>query len=176
MGESTIQTIEEPDTDASCVIDDIAKPEMIKNEMKEPQPESEPEPEKVFEPFGTFGKVSGLIFSKQYCTLKPDAFWKRSKKKVNPEERETILKSESYQPGPKPDTQSSSTFTTKASLKEMPSNQGSVDFVPRNQVQQMVSVLASAKCSHSKPSKKRKEKEDKKAYHEVRNKLAYETT
>merc|ERR1712129_175332 len=63
--ESTIQTIEEPDTDASCVIDDIAKPEMIKNEMKEPQPESEPEPEKVFEPFstvnnfetfGTFGK------------------------------------------------------------------------------------------------------------------------
>jgi len=188
--ESTIQTIEEPDTDASCVIDDIAKPEMIKNEMKEPQPESEPEPEKVFEPFstvnnfetfGTFGKVSGLIFSKQYCTLKPDAFWKRSKKKVNPEERETILKSESYQPGPKPDTQSSSTFTTKASLKEMPSNQGSsqtfpVDFVPRNQVQQMVSVLASAKCSHSKSSKKRKEKEDKKAYHEVRNKLAYETT
>ena len=186
--ESTIQTIEEPETDASCVMDDIAKPEIVKDEMKEPEPE--PEPEKVYEPFstvnnfetfGTFGKVSGLIFSKQYCTLKPDAFWKRSKKKVNQEERETVMKSETYQPGPKPDTPSSSTFTTKASLKEMPSNQGSsqtfpVDFVPRNQVQQMVSVLASAKCSHSKSSKRRKEKEDKKAYHEVRNKLAYETT
>jgi histone-lysine N-methyltransferase ASH1L len=181
--ESTIQTID-PDTDASCVMDDIAKPEIIKNEMKEPEPEKVYEPFSTvnnFETFGTFGKVSGLIFSKQYCTLKPDAFWKRSKKKVSTEERETVLKSETYQPGPKPDTQSSSTFTTKASLKEMPSNQGSsqtfpVDFVPRNQVQQMVSVLASAKCSHSKSSKKRKEKEDKKAYHEVRNKLAYETT
>merc|ERR1711915_587227 len=182
---SNIQTLEH-DTDASCIIDDATKPELIKDEMKDPEPETP----KVFEPFstvnnfetfGTFGKVSGLIFSKQYCTLKPDAFWKRSKKRINADENETVLKSEIHLSGLKPDTQSSSTFTTKASLKEMPSNQCSsqtfpVDFVPRNQVQQMVSVLASAKCSHSKSSKKRKEKEDKKAYQEVRSKLVYETT
>merc|ERR1712098_361739 len=48
--------------------------------------------------------------------------------------------------------------------------------VPKNQVQQMVSALASAKCFHSKPIKKKREKDEKKDYEsEMRSKTSYET-
>ena len=107
----------------------------------------------VYQQFSTkvsthFGKTGGLIFAKKYCTLKPDAFWKDSSSKVEEAKTEVEYKQEQH---------SGDRIATKASLKEMPN-------VARNQVQQMLSVLAAASKPPTKTTKKKKVKEEKKAF------------
>ena len=98
----------------------------------------------VFELFGTsnnfadIGSTPGLIFSKKFCSLKPDTFWKEGGLKLI---EEPTLKSEQLSSSSSQQQQQESkgsTFTTKASVKEMPSNGSSQSFppafVPKNQV------------------------------------------
>ena len=95
----------------------------------------------VFELFGTsnnfaaIGSTPGLIFSKSYCSLNPDTFWKKDKQNHIKVAEEPTLKSE---PTSQQHESKGSTFTTKASVKEMPSNGSSQSFppalVPKNQV------------------------------------------
>ena len=143
---------------SSCVEDTVPK-----REKKQNSEEQKPVP-LVYQQFSTkvsnnFGKTSGLIFSKKYCTLRPDAFWKKSKRHLSIDEGFRELSEV------KQETLSSSVVATKASLKEMPN-------VPRNQVQQMINVLASSTRIHSSKSAKSKKKEERQDF---RNELAYET-
>ena len=98
----------------------------------------------VFEQFGTsnnfaeIGAKPGLIFSTNFCSLIPDEFWKKDK--LNPLKlaEDQILKSEPVPSQQQEGIKESTKFTTKASVKEMPSNGSSQSFpaafVPRNQV------------------------------------------
>ena len=116
----------------------------------------------VFELFGTsnnfadIGSPPGLIFSKKFCSLKPDTFWKEDcgqggMKLVE----EPALKTEPLSGSSQQQQESKgSTFTTKASLKEMPSNGSSQSFppafVPKNQVSwiaQQNSILVASSTS-----------------------------
>ena len=109
----------------------------------------------VYQQFSTkqtnhFGKCGGLIFSKKFCTRRTDTFWINSVPKIASaeESRQDDVKQELLT-GP-------GSIATKASLKEMPNN-------PRNQVQQMLSVLAAATKAPTKTTKiKKKVKEEKK--------------
>ena len=106
-----------------------------------PKGEKKPTTQQVFRQFSTkvnqnFGKTSDLIFPKRFCTLKPDAFWKLKKRRNSCDE--VSIKPET-QADPR-DNSATNSVATKASLKEMPS-------CPRNQLQQMMSVLASASAT-----------------------------
>ena len=159
------------ESDASSCFEDFLNSSNVKRELK-PEVDSEHKSVPVYQQFSTkvsnnFGKTAGLIFSKKYCTLKPETFWKMSKRKLSTDEfRDAKLEIQSSELKQEPPT--SSVFATKASLKEMPN-------VPRNQVQQMISVLASAGRFQSKVSKKKKEKDDRKSYRDSRTKNNYET-
>ena len=165
------------ESDASSCVDDLAHPpQQMKRDLKsETKPSQLPV---VYQQFSTkinnsFGKTSGLIFSKKFCTLKPDAFWKKSRRKLSIDEglRETKSELQHHQSDVKQEHQqppssssSSGSVATKASLKEMPN-------VPRNQVQQMINVLASATRIHNKSIKSKKREKE-----EFRNETtAYET-
>ena len=162
------------ESDASSCFEDFLNSSNVKRELK-PEVDVEQRSGPVYQQFSTkvsnsFGKSGGLIFSKKYCTLKPEAFWKMSKRKLSSDEfRDAKLEVHSSELKQEPATSaSSSVFATKASLKEMPN-------VPRNQVQQMISVLASAGRFQHKVSKKKKEKDDRKSYRDSRTRTNYET-
>ena len=99
----------------------------------------------VFELFGTsnnfadIGSTPGLIFSKKFCSLKPDTFWKEGDSSGLKLLEEPSLKSEVLSTSGTQQESKGSTFTTKASVKEMPSNGSSQSFppafVPKNQVE-----------------------------------------
>ena len=99
----------------------------------------------VFELFGTsnnfadIGSTPGLIFSKKFCNLKPDTFWKEGDSGGLKLLEEPSLKSEVLSTSGTQQESKGSTFTTKASVKEMPSNGSSQSFppafVPKNQVE-----------------------------------------
>ena len=103
----------------------------------------------VFELFGTsnnfadIGSTPGLIFSKKFCSLKPDTFWKEDGQGGLKLMEEPTLKSEPLSSSQQQQESKGSTFTTKASVKEMPSNGSSQSFppafVPKNQVNLIVS-------------------------------------
>ena len=132
--------------------------------------EKKPDTQQVFRQFSTkvnqnFGKTSDLIFPKRFCTLKPDAFWKMKKRRNSDDE--STIKPES-QVDVK-DNSATNSVATKASLKEMPS-------CPRNQLQQMMSVLASATRVNSKAVKvPKREKESKKTEPDFRDRAAYDS-
>ena len=116
----------------------------------------------VFELFGTsnnfadIGSTPGLIFAKKFCSLKPDTFWKEDGQaglKLMSEEptlKSEPLSSSSSQQQPQQESKGS-TFTTKASVKEMPSNGSSQSFppafVPKNQVNLTVQQYISNELS-----------------------------
>ena len=132
--------------------------------------EKKPATQQVFRQFSTkvnqnFGKTTDLIFPKRFCTLKPDAFWKIKKRRSSGDditikpENQVDLK----------DNSATNSVATKASLKEMPS-------CPRNQLQQMMSVLASASRVSSKAVKgPKKEKDCKKTDPDFRDRSAYDS-
>lgn len=134
--------------------------------------EKKPTTQQVFRQFSTkvnqnFGKTSDLIFPKRFCTLKPDAFWKLKKRRNSCDE---VLVKPETQADPR-DNSATNSVATKASLKEMPS-------CPRNQLQQMMSVLASASATrvNSKAVKgTKKEKDCKKTEPDFRDKSAYDS-
>merc|ERR1712048_1388902 len=95
--------------------------------------------------FADCPNASGLIFPKQYCTLQPFEFWKEKETTnavLSVEEREPIIKLDCGTSNPpNVESKASSTFTTKASVKELPGNSNAPQtfppaLVPRNQVQQ----------------------------------------
>merc|ERR1719150_907451 len=148
----------------------------------------------VFELFGTsnnfadIGSTPGLIFSKKFCSLKPDTFWKEGDSSGLKLLEEPSLKSEVLSTSGTQQESKGSTFTTKASVKEMPSNGSSQSFppafVPKNQVQQMASLLASLDSLEKVTSKKsrkegrkhsKREKEAKKNSEDSVMRGAYET-
>ena len=158
------------ESDASSCLDDIS---LHHHDQKRADKQEQKPMQQVYQQFSTkvsnnFGKTSGLIFSKKYCTLRPDAFWKTSEKRDCSDEGLKEMKSELLlqQSDVKSESSATSIVATKASLKEMPN-------VPRNQVQQMLNVLASATRMHNKVSKKKKEKEDKKQFRDI--KFSYDT-
>merc|ERR1711954_354897 len=90
--------------------------------------------------FADCPNASGLIFSKKFCTLQPVEFWKANENKVTSEEREPVVKLDCTMNPITSESKGSSTFTTKASLKEMPGNSNTPQtfppaLVPKNQVQ-----------------------------------------
>ena len=137
---------------------------------KEEKGEKKPATQQVFRQFSTkvnqnFGKTSDLIFPKRFCTLKPDAFWKMKKRRNSDDESTTKPESQVDVK----DNSATNSVATKASLKEMPS-------CPRNQLQQMMSVLASATRVNSKAVKvPKKEKEGKKTEPDFRDRAAYDS-
>ena len=177
------------------VISDIEEPQRLKKTVvKREQQPMEIQQGPVFELFGTSnnfaeaGSAPGLIFSQKFCSLIPETFWKKDQPSLLKLIEEPAMKSEPSNP---PQDQKGTTFTTKASVKEMPST-GSAQsfppaFVPKNQVQQMASLLASLdsfeknpKKSSKKEGKKKekaskKEREAKKAQEDLIRRAAYET-
>ena len=136
----------------------------IREEVKSEKPQ-------VFRQFSSkvshnFGRTSDLIFPKRFCTLKPDAFWKMKKRRSSGEE--VSIKPETHQVDLK-DNSATNSVATKASLKEMPA-------CPRNQLQQMMSVLASATRINNKALKgSKKEKDCKKTEPEFRDRATYDS-
>ena len=113
----------------------------------------------VFELFGTsnnfadIGSTPGLIFAKKFCSLKPDTFWKEDGQAgLKLMSEEPTLKSEPLPSSSQQQESKGSTFTTKASVKEMPSNGSSQSFppafVPKNQVNLAVQQYISKELSH----------------------------
>merc|ERR1711997_993613 len=142
--EAREHTKHQVESDASSCFEDFVNSSKVKRELKPCVDGSMKSVPTVYQQFSTkvnhnFGRTAGLIFSKKYCTLKPEAFWKMSKRKLSTDEfREAKLELHSSElKQEQAATATSSVFATKASLKEMPN-------VPRNQVQQMINVLASA--------------------------------